>query len=582
MSFAGSHRRLLRPRRRPRALALSFAATFLASAAFASASSAEVSGFSTPVKLSEGSGFNPQVAVAPDGRATVVWDGGRIKAVRLDAAGNPGQVRTLSPQGQRAESCPDIAVDPAGRALVTWWSGTGPSSIDGRIHVVRLDATGSPGPVHTLSRARLDTTCPRVAVNPDGRATAAWLGDENGSCANRVVQAVRLDLAGTPGPVQTLSRYSDACDSNPPPEPEVAVDGDGRATIVWERYGDGFGVKSVRLDAAGNPGPILALSDADHFGQLGDVAVDPTGRATVAWFFSHVSNRTVQTVQIDAAGNPGPVQTLANAGRDPQVAVDAEGRATVVWNGVRAVRLDAAGNPGPVEHFSEANRIADQPEVAVGPDGQATLVWRSRRSPRTPRRTARVHAVRLDHAGLPSVVQTVGMGDPAFRAPGPEVAVAPDGRATVVWEGADNRVQTAHSLRLVEVEGSWTRLKLNPGKKRVRYYVRAYNRDTEHSGRLRLCVRAPENRLKILGGRCQAFGDVRPGGWVERRVKLRILKRARGKLAGVEARARGPNVWAETSAWLRVRRRPAPPDPYPYTTASSSPDTSGPTAEAPG
>jgi hypothetical protein len=584
MPFGVSHQRLLRSPRRPRALALAFAATCLALAAFASASSAELSGFSTPVKLSEGSGFDPQVAVAPGGRATVVWDGGRIKAVRLDAGGNPDQVRRLSPQGQRAESCPDIAVDPAGRALVTWWSGTGPSSIDGRIHVVRLDATGSPEPVHTLSSARVDTTCPRVAVDPDGRATVAWLGDENGSCANRVVQAVRLDPAGTPGPVQTLSRYSDACDSNHPPEPEVAVDGEGRATIVWERWGDGFGVgfgvKSVRLDAAGNPGPILALSDADHAAQLGDVAVDAAGRATVVWFFSHVSNRTVQTVQIDAAGNPGPVQTLANAGRYAQVAVDAEGRATIAWHvrsGVRAVRLDAAGNPGPVETFTQANRIADNPEVAVDPDGRATLVWRSRRDQR-PRRTARVHAVQFDPPGTPAVVHTVGSGDSDSHADFPEVAVGPDGRATVVWEGASNRVEAAHSLRLFEVDGSWTRLTLSPGKKRVRYYVRAYNRDTEPSGRLRLCVSAPENRLEILGGRCEAFDDVRPGGWAEHLVKLKILKRARGKLTRVEAIARGPNVRAQRSAWLRVRRRRAPPDPYPYTSASSRPDTSGPRA----
>jgi hypothetical protein len=171
------------------------------------------------------------------------------------------------------------------------------------------------------------------------------------------------------------------------------------------------------------------------------------------------------------------------------------------------------------------------------------------------------------------------MGDASGRASGPEVAVAPDGRATVVWEGADNRVQTAHSLRLVEVRGSWTRLKLNPGKKRVRYYVRAHNRDTEPSGRLRLCVSAPENRLKILGGRCEAFDDVRPGGWAEHLVKLKILKRARGKLTRVETRARGPNIRAQTSAWLRVRRGPAPPDPYPYASASSSPDTSAPTAQ---
>src|SRR5699024_5955268 len=78
-------------------------------------------------------------------------------------------------------------------------------------------------------------------------------------------------------------------------------------------------------------------------------------------------------------------RTLSGAGEDalaPRVAVSPEGEATVVWkrfNGshylVQAGRIAPDGTFGGSQPLSEAGKNAVEPEVAVSPDGTATVVW---------------------------------------------------------------------------------------------------------------------------------------------------------------------------------------------------------------
>jgi hypothetical protein len=578
MSSGRSNRRLWRPHRHAQALPPAFAVTCLALGCFASGASAGPNGYSTPVNLSGGGG--PQVAVDPAGRATVAWnifDGAnsRVQAARLGRAGNPGRVKTLSRPGQDAVR-PAVAVDPAGRATVAWDSR--------RIEAVRLDAAGHPDPVETLSPAGLLASGPQVAVGPDGGTTVVWVGDEHGDCSNRVVQAVRLDTGGAPGPVQTLSRYRDLCDSTVASPPGVAVDAEGRVTVVWRRNDlSNTGVWGARLDPEGNPGPVQLLSEPGEWTSSPEVAVDPDGRATVVWSQSTSSSRAVQAVQIDAAGNPEPIQTLSRVGLDPQLAVDARGLATVVWRRsdgsnmrVQATRVDAAGIRGPVQTLSPAGKDALSPEIAVDPDGRATVVWKRRSH------SGHVQAVRLDPAGNPGPVQTVSRNARPRRLDTPEVAVDSTGRATVVWESPSDRILAAHSLRLFEVTAT-PRLILVDPRTKVRYRLRATNRDTGPSGAVRLCAREwPHGRLRLLGKRCEVFANVDPGASAERLFRFRVLDPARGKLSQIRLRARGPNLQAAArTVSVRVRRRPSlPPEPYRYGPMHGGRDTSAlPTGE---
>jgi hypothetical protein len=559
MTLAGCHRRLVRSHPRWSALPLALAATWLALVVLPSGSLAELSGYSTPMNLSARATYDAQVAVDREGRATVVWQvipSRQVKAVRLDPAGNPGPIRTLSRPGQDAGD-PEVAVDAAGRATVVWRFG--PNA--GRVQTVRLDAAGKPGPVHTLSRQGdlRRPQSPQVAVDSEGRATVVWAATGvAGTCAARVVKAVRLDSAGNPGQVQTLSEWRDSCDIDP--SAQVAVDPGGRATVVWSRTEfvlpccSNHPVEAVRLDAAGNPGPVQTLSEPGFNGPPG-VAVDPEGRATVVWERRSEGSNVLGAVRLDAAGNPSPVQTLSEGDvlAEPQVAVDSEGRATIVWQRVGpgfrvgVARLDADGNLGVVETLARGR----DPQVAVDPEGRATVVWRSRLQ-----RDGLIQAARLGPTGSPGPIQTLSEGLPIgpHVEVGPQVAVAPDGRATVVWRGSNGRVQATHSLRLFEAEAEPRRRTVGPRKQRVTYVLRATNRDTEPSGLVRLCASTPEGRVKVLGERCRAFAEIAPGASAERLIRLKILDRARGGLTKIELLARGPNVEARTTARLKVRR----------------------------
>jgi len=579
MTPDGPDQRTRRTSSRRAALASTFVATCLALALLAPASSAQLGGYSTPVDL--GGVGGALIAVDPQGRATVLgaknW---RIRAVRLNAAGKPGPVRMLSRKGAEARAV-QVAVDPQGRATVVWRRVDRPN---GSIEAVRISAAGKPGPVRRLTAPpNQNHWAPQVAVDPQGRATVVWLKD------GQRVQAVRLDAAGNPGPTQTLYQavhhYSGVA-------PQVAVDPDGRATVVWR--GATFdalnrvatsSIQAVRLDASGEPGLVRTLAEADgNLIRPPRIAVDRDGRTTVVWRRadgpSHLDPAgSVEAVRLDAAGEPGAIRTLSEPGDGvvaPRVAVDPDGGATVVWrretrdpalgrvaaSTVQAVRLDSGGDPGPVRTLSPPRqpRPGTAAYVALDPEGRATVVWQ-----RADRRGSRVQAVRLDAAGDPGVVQTLTVSRDRNTFGGPLVAVDPAGRATVVWVRRETfrrpdglftrtRVQAAHSVRLFAVRAQPRRRTVGPGTTQVHYRFRATNMDTEPSGVVRLCAKAPSRRVKVLGKRCRVFEDIEPGAGVRRVVRVRPLGRARGKLTRIRLRARGPNVEAGTTVRLKVRR----------------------------
>jgi len=104
-------------------------------------------------------------------RVTVAWlrTGGiyEAKAVRLDASGDPGPVRTLSPSGVDVLN-PRIAIDPQDRVTVTW------EDFHQRVHVMRIGADGAAGPIYPLSAPERLAGHPQVAAAPDGGAMVVW------------------------------------------------------------------------------------------------------------------------------------------------------------------------------------------------------------------------------------------------------------------------------------------------------------------------------------------------------------------------------------------------------------------------
>jgi hypothetical protein len=309
---------------------------------------------------------SPRVAVHPQGAATAVWarsDGShlRIQTTHIAAHGVPAQVQTLSAAGGGAFDS-DVGVDSEGRATVVW------ARFDGvltRIQSVRVEANGVPGIPRTLSPPGAPdqgARAPRVAVDAEGRATVVW---QRGLS----IQAVRLDEDGILGPVRTL--YASSQGAN---HPQVSLDPEGRATVVWGA-GDGT-VQSMRLGADAAPGPRRTLSKRGELAGMAQVATDPTGRATVVWEAVRRSIRSVQSRRVRANGSLEPLRTLAPDRSDaPQVGVDSLGRATVVWTRrgrIQTRRLRANGSPEPVKTLGPG--FAD-PHVAMDDEDRAHLVW---------------------------------------------------------------------------------------------------------------------------------------------------------------------------------------------------------------
>ena len=154
------------------------------------------------------------------------------------------------------------------------------------------------------------------------------------------------------------------------------------------------------------------------------------------------SGTVAPTSVVHTAPVLGPVVTLAERGRAPDVAVDARGAVTVVWsthwwNGeIRAVRRSPSGAWG---RTARLGRGID-PQVATDRRGDVTVMW----SHNAPETTTGVQVARRPVGGPWSrpttlTVDRVAPGyapssdEGTFGADGPELAVSANGDTVVTW-----------------------------------------------------------------------------------------------------------------------------------------------------
>ncbi|HYG96586.1 MAG TPA: hypothetical protein VD741_05700, partial [Solirubrobacterales bacterium] len=327
----------------------------------------------------------PRVALAPDGTATVVWmrsDGAdfRIQTRRIGADGTPEETTlTLSGATQDAMA-PQVAVAPDGAATVVW------KRFDGFHYLVqarRIAADGtSPGAAQRLSEPKQDAVEPTVAVVADGTATVVWSRFDG---ADSVVQTRRVEADGTlEASIEDLSAAGESAI-----EPRLALGPGGEATVVWNRFdGANWIVQARRLLADGEAeAGTVNLSAPGRSAAEPQLALDPAGRATVLWSRFDGSGFVVQARRLDAAGTPeGAAVNLSAAGADaadPRLAVGEDGTASVLWSRFDGSRwivqrrdLAPAGALGAVENLSSAGWSSGDAALARGAEGTLTMVWR--------------------------------------------------------------------------------------------------------------------------------------------------------------------------------------------------------------
>jgi hypothetical protein len=387
-----------------------------------------------------GTAVNSQVAVGANGNALVVWqrlDGDnnwRIQARRRSASGSLGAVQTLSAAGQNAEN-PQLALDAHGNVLVVWQRYDGTNT---RIQARRHSASGAWGGVQTLSVAGQDADFSQVAVDPNGNALVVWRRYDG---ADYRIQARRRSASGTWSGVRTLSAAGQSA-----LEPRVAVDPNGNALVVWDRYdGANTQIQVRRRSASGTWSAVQTISA----GNGPSLAVDSNGNALVVWQRLDGGNWLIQARRRSASGSLGAVQTLSAAGQNAfaaQVDMTGDGNAVVVWERwdgtstrIQARRRSASGTWSSVQTLSAAGQNADLPQVAVNAKGNAVVTWL-----RFDGVNYRVQARRRSASGTWSAVQT--LSPEGQDAQTQHVGIDANGNAVVVWQRFDGtawRIQVA-------------------------------------------------------------------------------------------------------------------------------------------
>jgi outer membrane protein OmpA-like peptidoglycan-associated protein len=317
-------------------------------------------------------------AVSANGMVTQVWTDGTftpptiVHARRIAADGTLGPILTLSDPGQSALD-PVVASAADGSAVATWRRSDGTHDI---AQVRRIAPDGTLDPVHDLSAPGQDAGQPTIAVDPDsGNATVAWTYWDT-VAASPIIQARRIDAAGTVGAILTVSPVG-----GNPQSPAVAIDPAGTSTVAWERSdGANVRVQAAQIASDETVSGAADLSDAGQDAGHPAVAAGPDG-AVIAWTRSDGANPIAQARRIDVSGSLGAVADLSAAGGDarhPDVAISDDGTTHLVWDrsdGTHAVLqerdLSTADALSATHDLSDGTQDAENAQVAVGGDGVA-------------------------------------------------------------------------------------------------------------------------------------------------------------------------------------------------------------------
>jgi hypothetical protein len=398
--------------------------------------------FGAPITLSPTGkdALLPQVAVAASGPALVVWHGSgppvRILARTRSAAGVFGPIRTLS-VGSLDAFNPRVAIDADGDALVVWERhNLGVPQLQART----FSRTGALGPLLTISGTNAQDA--RVAVDSDGDALMVW---ERFDGTVFRIQGRALSRTGALGAIQTLSLAG--ADST---DPRVAIDADGDALVVWERDDpSGDRIEGRARSKAGVLGPVLNVAASNRHARDPQVAVDSDGDAYVVWE-RPVPPSEQPRIQGRARTRGGLLRPIVNLSPDgaaasgSQVAIDTDGDALVVWQrAVGSLRIEArsrarTGVLGPVKTLSSMTiGIASGPRVAIDANGDGVIAWE-----RSNAGAVVIQARARSRTGTLAPLDTLS----AAGATQAEVGIDADGNALVVWrrhDGSNHRVQSA-------------------------------------------------------------------------------------------------------------------------------------------
>ncbi|HAM23623.1 MAG TPA: hypothetical protein DCQ04_15445 [Actinobacteria bacterium] len=297
-----------------------------------------------PQLISSSGATNPELVVNAKGTTSVTWLHNSKNAptsVEFAQETTAGKFRAqqLTNKSESAVS-QSMTVSESGQVSVVWYS------LDDSYHVRASTPSNSAktSPV-TLSSSQLRTEAvePAVATRA-GKTIAVWqetLSDTSQHIAYATMTAAGRWSAAAPLP------EADGGAANP----QVGVDGSGRATVLWIKSGkcDQGMVSEQRADGTWKQAEQITESDRDNDGLRLDVA--PDGRAVAAWPGIDPGDypyRPPAQVNVrDADGKWTGVKSLSAAGNkcfDPIAKINDNGAIAAIWslgNGESTSRVEA-------------------------------------------------------------------------------------------------------------------------------------------------------------------------------------------------------------------------------------------------
>lgn len=333
----------------------------------------------------------PQVALDSSGGAVAAWLSFDGSEYSIRAATRPGlngtwqAPVTIKKLGAMAvmEPRPDLAVDSRGDAVVVWQRMEGSEAI--------LEAAGRPAGAsswqapETVSEKAGAMHPAEVGIDAAGNATAVW--EEN------VAGELLTGAASKPAGGKWQSPMHLSAPGGNANEPRVAVDAQGDAVAVWERFeGEEFVEAASKPASSGTWGKPVALTKpelgkGEPAGQ--QVGIGGLGNAVAVWSRMNGTHDFVEAAVGQASSAAWqPPATLsgpgANVEEQPQVAVNAAGSAVVVWErlngGTEVVEaasgLAANGSWQAPVPLSASGGEAVEAQVALDAHGNAGAGWK--------------------------------------------------------------------------------------------------------------------------------------------------------------------------------------------------------------
>jgi Divergent InlB B-repeat domain len=297
-----------------------------------------------------------------------------------------------------------------------------------------------------------NTNLTLTATPAAGQVFQSWGGAcssaSGNACTLTITQAVSVAAAFAAAPaagwsntVTPLSMGGSCC-------AKVAMDAAGRALAVWFTLEPGTpndNLMASRFEPSSGWSAPVALESSPRDVANVDLAMDPaSGRAVVMWTQgSDTSVSAAWTRHFDPTSGWTATQSVQSAGTPAgqagsiSVGIDAQGNAVAAWSQLDGTRFSIWGNRGTptgtwgsaqlLETMDELGRVDGNPQIAVAPQGHATVVWQASGGTVANRGTWTNRYIAGAGWGTASHLVAVSGGS------APDMAMDANGNAVMVW-----------------------------------------------------------------------------------------------------------------------------------------------------